>query len=80
MSRLKKEHSFTKIQTNWLDRIETYLLNEDTVLNSQSFEEPGTKFKSDGGFRMLDAKFEHRFSSILEELNQYLYDDGAKSA
>jgi hypothetical protein len=50
------------------------------VLNSQSFEEPGTKFKSDGGFHMLDVQFEHKFSSLVDELNRYLYDDGAMSA
>ena len=78
VDRLKKAHKFTAIEQKWIGRIEKYLM-EESVLNVGVFDED-TRFKGEGGFKKIDRIFQNQLESIVLELNEYLYDDGGRSA
>lgn len=78
VDRLKKAHSFTKQEMNWIGRMEKYLM-EESVLNVSVFDEDG-RFKSQGGFSKINKVFQNKLESIVLELNEYLYDDGGRTA
>ena len=78
VDKLKKAHSFSKQELNWLARMEKYLM-EESVLNVSVFEEDG-RFKAQGGFAKLDKVFRNQLENIVLELNEYLYDDGGHTA
>ena len=78
VERLKKAHKFTAMELKWIARIEKYLL-EESVLNIGVFDED-SRFRNEGGFRKIDRIFENKLESIVLELNEYLYDDGGRSA
>ena len=78
VDKLKKAHSFSKQELNWLARMEKYLM-EEFVLNVSVFEEDG-RFKAQGGFAKLDKVFRNQLENIVLELNEYLYDDGGHTA
>lgn len=77
VGKLLKQHSFTKQEENWIHRMEEYLLHE-SILNEQTFEEGA--FKDNGGFARIDKVFRGNLRGIVKELNDYLYDDGGKTA
>ena len=60
----------SKVQTNWLDRIEAYLLKE-VVLNRESFDAP--QFKIKGGYSAVDKAFGNKLEAIIDEINNYMY-------
>lgn len=67
----KKAHpELSKVQLNWLDRIEAYLIKE-VVLNRESFEAP--QFKIKGGYTAVDKAFGNKLDSIIDEINNYMY-------
>ena len=78
VDRLRKAHTFTMQEQNWIKRMEDYLLNE-SVLNVQVFDEDG-RFKSQGGFAKINKVFGNKLESVVIELNEYLYDDGGRTA
>lgn len=78
VDRLKKAHNFSKQELNWLARMEKYLM-EESVLNVRVFDED-VRFKSEGGFAKLNKVFENNLEGIVLELNEYLYDDGGRTA
>lgn len=78
VDKLKKAHKFTAIEKKWIGRMEKYLM-EESVLNVDVFDED-TRFKSEGGFKKIDRIFQNKLESIVLELNEYLYDDGGRSA
>lgn len=78
VDRLKKAHSFTKQELNWISRMEKYLM-EESVLNVSVFDEDG-RFKAQGGFAKINKVFQNKLESIVLELNEYLYDDGGHAA
>ncbi len=78
VDRLRKAHTFTMQEQNWIKRMEDYLLNE-SVLNVQVFDED-SRFKSQGGFAKINKVFGNKLESVVLELNEYLYDDGGKIA
>lgn len=78
VDKLKKAHKFTAIEQKWIGRMEKYLL-EESVLNVGVFDED-SRFKSAGGFKKIDRIFQNKLESIVLELNEYLYDDGGRSA
>lgn len=78
VERLRKAHSFTKQELNWLGKIEKYLMNE-SVLNVTVFDDDD-RFKAQGGFNKINKAFQNKLESIVLELNEYLYDDGGRSA
>ena len=79
VARLKTTHDFSEQELKWLARIEKYLLNE-SLINPTVFDEPGTAFKTQGGFKQIDKVFCGELANILDELNRYLYDDGGNAA
>ncbi len=67
----KKAHpELSKVQLNWLDRIEAYLIKE-VVLNRESFDAP--QFKIKGGYTAVDKAFGNKLDAIIEEINNYMY-------
>lgn len=78
VDRLKKAHAFSKLEMGWIGRMEKYLM-EESVLNISVFDEDG-RFKSQGGFTKINKVFQNKLESIVLELNEYLYDDGGRTA
>ena len=78
VDRLKKAHSFSKQELNWIARMEKYLM-EESVLNVSVFDED-SRFKAQGGFAKINKVFQNQLESIVLELNEYLYDDGGHVA
>lgn len=78
VDKLKKAHKFTAIEQKWIGRMEKYLM-EESVLNVGVFDED-TRFRSEGGFKKIDRIFQNKLESLVLELNEYLYDDGGRSA
>lgn len=78
VDKLKKAHRFTKQELSWLARMEKYLM-EESVLNKRVFDED-SRFKSAGGFDRINKVFANQLENIIIELNEYLYDDGGRSA
>ena len=78
VNKLKSLHSFSKQELNWIDKMEKYLMKE-SVLNVSVFDEDG-RFRSSGGFARIDKVFQNKLEMIVSELNEYLYDDGGRSA
>lgn len=70
--KLKKKHSFNKMELDWLSRIENHLLHE-SILEIETFE-TGT-FKSKGGFKVINKIFGNKLEQIFSELNDYLYEE-----
>ena len=67
----KEAHpELSKVQHNWLERIEAYLLKE-AVLNKESFEAP--QFKIKGGYAAVDKAFGNKLDTIIDEINGYMY-------
>ena len=78
VDKLKKAHNFTKQELSWISRMEKYLM-EESVLNITVFDED-SRFKSNGGFAKINKVFANKLESIVLELNEYLYDDGGRTA
>lgn len=78
VDKLKKAHNFSRGELNWLSRIESYLLNE-SVMNVKVFDED-ERFKTNGGYKRLNQIFRNNLEGIITELNEYLYDDGGRTA
>ena len=77
VEKLRKSHDFNKMQLDWLARIEKSLFAE-TIVDHETFE--AGSFKTSGGFKRIDKVFGSKLDTYLHELNDYLYDDGGKTA
>lgn len=75
IKKLNKAHDFTAGEKKWIDRIEKYLINE-SVLNVQTFDEY-MAWRNQGGFIKVNKIFNNQLTSIIRELNTYLYEDKA---
>ncbi|MDE6635440.1 MAG: type I restriction-modification system endonuclease, partial [Lachnospiraceae bacterium] len=60
----------SKLQLNWLERIESFLQKE-VVLNKESFEAP--QFKIKGGYAAVDKAFGNKLDAIIDEINDHMY-------
>lgn len=60
----------SKVQLNWLERIEAYLLKE-VVLNKESFEAP--QFQIKGGYAAIDKAFGNKLDVLIDEINGHMY-------
>lgn len=70
---MKKVHAlrpWTKIQRQWLERIEKQLLQE-TVFERSDFDRGA--FRDYGGFDRINRIFEGALSALLDEINEALY-------
>lgn len=72
VNKLKQNHRFSKMELDWLGRIEKHLLNE-SILAVDTFETGA--FKSKGGYKVINKIFSNKLEEIIAELNDYLYDD-----
>ncbi|MBP2661378.1 MAG: type restriction protein, res subunit, partial [Firmicutes bacterium] len=72
VNKLKKKHNFSKMELDWLGRIETHLLHE-SILELETFETGA--FKSKGGYKVINKIFRNKLEQIIAELNDYLYED-----
>lgn len=71
IAKTKTAHpELSKVQLNWLERIEAYLLKE-VVLNKESFEAP--QFKIKGGYAAIDRAFGNKLDAIIDEINSNMY-------
>ena len=77
VEKLIHNHKFSKLELDWLAKIENTLLAE-TVLDRELFETGA--FKTNGGFVQMNKRFKGKLDEIIQELNDYLYDDGGKTA
>lgn len=77
VTRLTQNHTFSKMELDWLRRIENYLLSEN-IIDKESFETGA--FKNKGGFDKINKAFKNQLEQVITELNQYLYDDGGNVA
>ena len=78
VDKLRRAHHFSAPELTWIARMEKYLL-EESVLNIDVFDEDG-RFKAQGGFARLNQIFKNQLESVVQELNEYLYDDGGRIA
>lgn len=78
MERLRANHYFDARELSFLQSIEKYLIHE-SVINVETFDSD-MKFKKKGGFKRINKIFNEQLEDIIIEINQYLYDDGGKSA
>lgn len=60
----------SKIQSNWLDKIEAYLKKE-TVLNRESFD--AEAFKNKGGYNAVNKAFGNKLDTFIDEINNHMY-------
>lgn len=72
VNKLKKNHSFSKMELDWLGRIEAHLLHE-SILDKETFDIGA--FKSKGGYKVINKIFQNKLDEIVSELNDYLYED-----
>ena len=72
VNKLKKKHNFSKMELDWLGRIEAILLHE-SILDKETFEVGA--FKSKGGYKVINKIFQNKLNEIIAEINDYLYDD-----
>lgn len=72
VNKLKKNHQFSKMQLDWLNRIENHLLYE-SILDKETFETGA--FQSKGGFKVINKIFGNKLDKIIDEINNYLYED-----
>ncbi len=77
VERLKKNHKFSRMEMGWIERMEKYLMNE-SVITKESFDTGA--FKKQGGFGRVNKIFDEKLDEVLDELNDYLYDDGGNVA
>lgn len=72
VNKLKKKHNFSKMELDWLNRIEVNLLHE-SILDKETFETGA--FKNKGGYNVINKIFRNKLDGIISEINDYLYED-----
>jgi type I restriction enzyme R subunit len=72
VTKLKRKHYFSKIELDWLNRIEKQILS-DSILNKETFE--AGAFETKGGYKAIDKIFGNKLDEIIAEVNEYLYED-----
>ena len=78
VKRLRANHSFNKMQETWINLMKEYLINEP-VLNMDSLDED-PRLRKRGGAAKADKLLNGELVNIIAELNDYMYDDGGRSA
>ncbi|APF28442.1 hypothetical protein NPD7_949 [Clostridium sporogenes] len=72
VNKLKKNYDFSKIELDWLNRIEKQLLN-DSILNEETFNTGA--FQTKGGYKVINKIFRNKLDEIISDINEYLYED-----
>lgn len=74
VQKLRDNHSFNAIQQKWLAKIESQLLVEN-VVTLEDFEKP--PFSNEGGIKRWNKIFNNETTQLINELNEYLYQQQA---
>ena len=77
MKKIYGLEKWTKIQRQWLERIEKQLIAE-TVFEREDFDKGA--FKDHGGFHRLNRIFHGNLNTVLDEINNALYSEERKYA
>ncbi|OAB27010.1 type I restriction-modification system endonuclease [Paenibacillus macquariensis subsp. defensor] len=77
IAKLKEQHSFSKMELDWLKRIENALLHEP-ILDRDLFNSGA--FKNQGGYNRINKIFRNQLDIIITDLNQYLFEDRGQPA
>jgi type I restriction enzyme R subunit len=77
MKKVYSMKTWTKIQRQWLERIEKQLIAE-TVFERDDFNKGA--FKAHGGFDRINKIFAGNLNTVLDEINVALYPERKKSA
>lgn len=72
MKKVKKLQNWSKVQVQWLDRIEKQLLKEN-IIDRECFETGA--FKSNGGYDKMNKYFGGQLEEIIKSINGSLYDE-----
>ena len=71
IAKTKRDHpELNKMQLNWLDRIEAYLMKE-TVLGKESFD--AEAFRNKGGYNAVNKAFGEKLDDFIDEINDNMY-------
>ena len=68
--KLKQTHSFSAMETKWLDRIKTFLEKEQYI-EKADFDTGA--FQNAGGYEKINKVFKNHLGEIVEELKEYLF-------
>lgn len=74
VQKLRDKHQFNAIQEKWLIKIESQLLVEN-VVTLHDFEKP--PFSNEGGIKRWNKIFNNETTVLINELNEYLYQQQA---
>jgi type I restriction enzyme R subunit len=77
MRKINSMRSWTRMQQQWLDRIERQLLKE-SVIERADFDRGA--FKDHGGFSRIDKIFEGRLQDVIGDITNALYPEEKKYA
>ena len=69
MQRIYNQHAWTPVQRTWLERLAKQLLHETVI--DQAFV--NQIFARDGGAKRLDKLLDSQLESVLDQLNEYLW-------
>ncbi len=72
MKKVRNLQTWTKVQKQWLDKIEKQLLKE-CIIDKESFNSGA--FKKNGGYDRIDKYFEGKLDEVIEVINDNLYDE-----
>ncbi|MEJ8553091.1 type I restriction-modification system endonuclease [Tepidibacter sp. Z1-5] len=72
MKKVKNLQTWTKVQKQWLDKIEKQLLKE-CIIDKESFNSGA--FKKNGGYDRIDKYFEGKLEKVIDVINDNLYDE-----
>ena len=75
---MNHREKFTKMQDTWIELMKNYLINEP-VLNREALDED-FRLRKQGGSARADKLLQGQLNGIIAELNEYMYDDGGRSA
>jgi type I restriction enzyme R subunit len=74
LARVMQAGRYTDLQKKWLRRIGEQIERELVVDRSTLDEQP---FKADGGFRVIDKRFNGQLTKVLADINQELWRDAS---
>lgn len=72
MKKVKGLRKWTKVQRQWLERIEKQLLM-DSIIDKESFEFGA--FQTSGGFDRINKQFGGKLEEVIKIINDNLYDE-----
>ncbi|MCY9658165.1 type I restriction-modification system endonuclease [Paenibacillus chondroitinus] len=77
IAKLKEKHSFSKMELDWLQRIES-ILQHEPILDRDVFNSGA--FKNQGGYNRINKIFRNQLDTIITDLNQFLFEDRGQTA